>query len=293
MDIITSLPPITKGWCCSVLATSILLTIKKVSIFNLLFKPDKALTNQNYRILTSFITFNELSLDLIFTLFAIANSCKRIENRYLTTHSNLPSIIDNFSPLQKQTLQKFIDKNKSIDFLYYFIQIGISIVIVVSLVYYKLNIPILELGRLLSETFTYIDSRNDPNEIVSFMGLINFKNCYSPYFHIILNVSLRGREYLEMGRLQQIPIWKFPVFWIYLISYGLGHTWWVIREVLLSTLHYDSNDERRIKRKEIMKRNNVVKFDLIRNCLVVFLLPPWYWFIIKKINNRRDINIHQ
>ena len=140
--ILANLPPITKGWCIAILSTATLLSANRLKLVNLLFVPDKALTTEPWRLITSFCTFRSLSIELFLEVFYVASSCGQLESRFTTELSLFPTrIIDQFNQqdrnaqnqhqeqgdnqrqgqrqgqiLQLELLRSFIDRNKSIDF---------------------------------------------------------------------------------------------------------------------------------------------------------------------------------
>ena len=76
----------------------------------------------------------------------------------------------------------------------------------------------------------------------------------------------------------------FPLVWFYVVSYGIGHVWWMMRELVVDRVHFDKNEERRILRAETMKMFGVRKVDVVRGVLRLVLLPPWYYTTLAWIN---------
>lgn len=338
--ILANLPPVTKGWCISTITTAILIALHKVKHINLLFIPHKAWSNQNWRLVTPFCTFGELSFDLVFTLWLMSSSCCKIENQFQTRYAQIPSsILDSLNGRQKRLLNKIIIRNRSLDFFYFFLQLSSSIILVATWVFYKRQILILELGAVLCQLFVYMESKMSPHEQVNFFGLFQFSNMYYPFVSALITIALHARI-SDMGnatgfarngaaagggggggvganggngaggeggigglgyglisstgilsvfrygavlveRLGQL--FNHPLVWFYLMSFGLGHFWWCSREFLLNGLHYNDNDKARKMRKQTLKKYGVQKFDLVREILVILLLPPWYWVILSKI----------
>ncbi|KAI5956385.1 hypothetical protein KGF54_000860 [Candida jiufengensis] len=301
----TNLPPITKGWCISTLTISTLITLKKLKFINLLFIPEKIFNQQQtWRIITTFITFNELSFDLIIVLWEISHVCSQLENSYSLTKSLLPyTIVSSFDQRQWDLLNSFIDRNKSIDFLYFLIQICISIIALATYLYFKFEITIINLGSILLQSLTYYDSKITPNRQINFFGVLIINNLYYPYFIAFLNLLTQEISKFEeitnnnnqqnQGIISKVKsFFNKPSFWMYLISFGLGHFWWCSKELILKDLHYDNNfNLQSLKiRSNTLKQYRVWKFDFVRELLVMILLPPWYWIIISKIKNNQQRN---
>ncbi|CAX41602.1 Der1-like family member, putative [Candida dubliniensis CD36] len=298
MDVILpNLPPITKGWCIAILSTATLISANRLKLVNLLFFPDKALTTEPWRLLTSFCTFRPLSIELFLEVFYAASSCGQLESRFTTELSLFPTrIIDQFNQnhrnardqgqgqiSQLELLRSFIDRNKSIDFLYYVGQICLSIIVVACLIHYRLQFTILNLGQILSHLLIYVDSQKTPNEQINVVGLFSIKKSYYPWLVAIVTIILNTSG----GLLDINNIFNSPLVWTYIVATGLGHFWWMLRDVFVSSIHYDSNDRRRLLKQKLLSRHGIMKFDIIREGLIWLLLPPWYWVILTKIKQRR------
>ncbi|RLV89963.1 Derlin-2 [Spathaspora sp. JA1] len=277
----TGLPPVTRGWNIAIVATATLITLNKVKSSNLLFVPDKAFSNQNWRLVSSFFTFGELSMNLFMEFWFVSNSCRRVEDSF--TISILPKVVDSFNPQQRKLLQELIERNKSIDFLYYLIQISMSIVIAATFGYYKLRVNLLELGNVLCHLLIYIDSKHSPEELMNLFGIFQFKNVYFPWICACLHWLVLTVNLLDVNWKFSFEIVAKPLIWFYTVAYGLGHLWWVTKDFLLQKVHNDEEDARRILRSDTLKQFKVFKLDLVKEFLLMAFLPPWYWIIISKI----------
>ncbi|KAI5967889.1 hypothetical protein CANMA_002657 [Candida margitis] len=284
--------------------------MNKLKIMNLYFIPVKIFNqNQTWRLITSFITFGELSIGLVFNLWQISSSCQDIEVSYQTKFTQFPLyLVDDLSTEQLGTLRQFIDRNKSIDFLYFVLQICVSIIACASMLYYKMYMILPQLGLVLIDLFQYYGSKLSPLELVGFFGF-RFKRMYLPYLVALatLLMSFAKQEHTpnqaasgtNWGSMwwNARNIFQKPEIWFYIISFGLGHLWWCSREIILGSIHYNDDgdatnldeDDRswRIKRRDLLKQNGIWKFDLVKEALVILMLPPWYWIILSKIKQQR------
>lgn len=285
-----NIPPVTKAWSGIMSITASLISLNHLKIISLVFIPEKAFGNESWRLFTSFCVSKGISLDLLMELFYIRTSSGRVEENFLTTIAILPDrIISKFDLFQLQLLHQFIERNKTIDYLYFLIQISISIIISASLIYYKLGITLFTLGHLLCRILMYIDSKNSPNVQVHFLGVLRFRRLYFPWIAALLNIlpvrNVRD-DFLNFIRFKDLNILTNTTIWFYIISIGLGHFWWNCRELLLSKIHYDQNYDRRNVKRIALKKYGVQKLDLTREFLMFLFVPPWYWFILSKIKNR-------
>ncbi|CAD1811774.1 Der1-like family protein [Candida parapsilosis] len=313
-----NLPPVTKGWSVACVATSTLITINRLKLMNLLFIPSKIYSqNQTWRLITSFITFGDLSFELVYRLWAISTSCGEIESLFQTKFTQFPLyIVDALSTEQLEILRQLIDRNRSIDFLYYVMQICFSIIVGATILFYKISLITPQLGLVLIQVFQYYSSKLNPLEMVNFFGF-RFRNMYQPYLLAFVNLLIsdtgagQNNEPTQNGNGNN---WNFglrsfwnvfrnPMIWFYVMSFGLGHFWWCSREVILGSVHYnddgdathleaDSRDGR-IKKRKLLKQNGIWKFDLVKEALVILLLPPWYWIMLSKIKQQHPHDVRR
>lgn len=287
-----NLPPITKSWCVSIATTSALMSTNRFKLMNLIFLPDKAFSNQTWRLITSFCTFDELSMQLLFELFLVSDSCGKVEESFSTNPALIPErIINNFNDNQREVLNVYIERNRAIDFLYYFVQLGVSIIIGASLIHYKLGLTIASLGAVMCRVLIYIDAQNSPDELINIMGFFTFKKAYYPWIEAILTISLKGGLDEEFSNFVNgtyiIP--RSLMVWFYLLIFTVGHFWWSTRDLLLPAVHhYDNNERRRKLKRQALNKSGVYKIDVVKEVLSLLLLPPWYWFILREIKNRRN-----
>ncbi|KAL6451266.1 derl2 Probable derlin-2 [Candida maltosa Xu316] len=282
----TDLPPITKGWCVGIAGTAALVSMKRVKVMNLYFLPDKAFSKEYWRLITAFFASDELSVELFMELYFISRSCGDVEGSFTTNTAVLPDrIIDEFTPEQHQILHKIIERNKSLDFLYFIFQICISMIIAVTILHYKLAVTILPLGAVLCRTLVYIDAQNTPNDQINFMGVFSLKKSYYPWLEALITILMMGNIHEDVLKLRNnnYVVFRNAYVWFYVIAISVGHFWWSIRQLLLSKVHYDHNDRRRVLKRNVLKQHGIVKFDIVREVLIWILLPPWYWIIIHKI----------
>ena len=255
------------------------------------------------------MTFGDLSIGLFFQLWVISSSCQRIENLYQTKFTQFPLyIVDDLTIEQLDILRQLIERIKSIDFLYFTLQISVTIVACASILYYKMSMVLPQLGLILIQVFQYYDSKLTPLEMVNFFGF-QFRNMYHPYVLAVVNLLMTsfasGQNSTPNQNGNGTTLWSIssifnnPTIWFYIISFGLGHLWWCSREMILGSVHYndegdatsldDAERSRRIKKREILKENGVWKFDFVKEALVILMLPPWYWIMLSKIKQHRPI----
>lgn len=293
-----SIPPVTRYWSIAILISSIITTFRLVLSITLVFLVEKAFGSQPWRLITSFCYFGELLIELILNIWFIIRSSRYLEEGYSTRLSLFPSTsINRLSPDQRTLLQTITDRNKSIDYLYFVLLICGSIIAGVTYGQYKFDFRIPTLGFLLDDILLYIWCRSNPNLEVNMFGFLTIRAAYLPWCYtllnwVLLNYFLNSFLAIISGDMNQITsVFSQPFVWRIVICYTLGHFWWFTREFLLTQFYCDQNDERRKLRSETPRRiEQQAKIspyqNISRQVLTFILLPPWYWVILRKLQQR-------
>ncbi|KUL84590.1 hypothetical protein ZTR_08699 [Talaromyces verruculosus] len=153
------MPPCTRWWTAATVATSVLVQCEAVSPMQLYYSlPAVYVRSQYWRILTTFLYFGPLNLDLLFHVF------------FLQRYSRLLEESSGRSPAHFSWL------------LFYSMSSLLMLSPFVSLPY---------LGQALSSTLVYIWSRRNPDTRLSFLGLLVFTAPYLPWvlmaFHFLVH----------------------------------------------------------------------------------------------------------
>lgn len=295
---VSGIPPVTRYWSIAILSTSILTTLRIVLAVQFVFIVDKAFSSQPWRLITSFCYFDDLLIELIINIWFIIRSSRYLEEGFSTKIALFPpNTINTLNSDQRNFLKRIIDRNKSIDYLYFVLLICGSIVAAVTYGSNNFDFKIHRLGSLLDDILLYIWCRSNPNLDVNMFGFFTIQTAYLPWCYTMLNwVLLKDflTDFLALmsGNLRLIAsVFTKPFVWRVVICYSLGHFWWFSRDFLLCQFYYDFNDERRQIRSETPKRieqeSRISSYHNIpRRILTLILLPPWYWVILKKMRER-------
>ncbi|MCJ1449610.1 MAG: hypothetical protein MMC23_010132 [Stictis urceolatum] len=150
------MPPCTRWWTAATLATSVLVQCQIITPFQLFYSFRAVFVkNQFWRLITTFLYFGPLSLDLLFHVF------------FLQRYSRLLEESAGRSPAHFSWLLMY----------------ATSILLVASPL---LSLPFL--GSALSSTLVYIWSRRNPDTRLSFLGVLVFSAPYLPW--VLMGFSL-------------------------------------------------------------------------------------------------------
>lgn len=172
------MPICTRWWITATVLTSVLVQCQIVTPFQLFYSVRTVFYRAQYwRLLTTFLYFGPLSLDLVFHIF------------FLTRYSRLLEESSGRSPAHFSWLLLY-----STTFL--------------ILMSPMLSMPFL--GQPLSSTFVYIWSRRNPETRLSFLGLLVFTAPYLPW--VLMGFSLVVHGMIPRDELMGVVvghIWYF------------------------------------------------------------------------------------
>lgn len=154
------MPPCTRWWTAATVVTSVLVQCEALSPYQLFYSlPAVYLRSQYWRLITAFLYFGPLNLDLLFHVF------------FLQRYSRLLEESSGRSPAYFSWL------------LFY----AMSSLLILSPF---LSLPFL--GQALSSSLVYIWSRRNPDTRLSFLGLLVFTAPYLPWVLMIFALVVHG-----------------------------------------------------------------------------------------------------
>jgi Derlin-2/3 len=172
------MPPVTRWWTVATVATSVLVQCHVVTEFQLFYSFRAVYAKSQYwRLLTTFIYFGPLNLDLIFHVF------------FLQRYSRLLEESSGRSPAQFAWLVTY----------------AMTALLIISPF-----LSLLFLGTALSSSLVYIWARRNPETRLSFLGLLVFTAPYLPW--VLMGFSTIVRRELpkdEMCGIVVGHIWYF------------------------------------------------------------------------------------
>ncbi|KAK6197361.1 Der1-like family-domain-containing protein [Scheffersomyces amazonensis] len=281
-DWITSIPPVTRYWSMLIFAVGFYSSIAPENKMLVLFIPDKAFSSQPWRLITGFCYFGDLSLELVINMVLSLKAVRYLEESYTCPSSLFPtSIVNTLTPNQKAKLSGLRENYKTLDFLYLLVQICVSLLVLVTYAFYKMNYKILSPGLLLDDSLLYIWCRCNPNLIVPLFGIINLKIAYLPLCYTLIRSILEGIFLKDLDRLVHLDFSVFTSMFAFrhATAYGVAHFWWYYRYFIIPKFYADE------KLKTDLRHNTnaiygVKKYDVVPNLIRLLVLPPWYWCTI-------------
>lgn len=297
MDAVFRLPEITKYWSVCIAVTTLAAEFKLVSGMKLMFNPEKAFSTQPWRLFTSFCYHGELLIPILMSMVSNIKWSKMLEESHSVPMSLFPEQIYQFNPTQQRNLQTATSRLKPMDYLYYLLLIGGSIVAMTTFGFYYLHYAAPMLGYILHEVLTYIYIKQNPQVEVAVIGIFTLRGMQIPLFlhafYWVTSEYFQAQLHLLLtGDFLVIPqIFTSPIAWKSFVCLSLGHFWWFIYDMMFGNFYLDKNPIRRASRFENPARyKQLTEFnqtDYVRKMMQAVLLPPWYWFILYNIKHNR------
>ena len=156
------LPPLTRYWTSATVLTSLLVQCQIITPYQLFFSPRSVFFKSQYwRLLTTFLYFGPLNLDLLFHVF------------FLQRYSRL--------------LEESSGRNSPARFAWLLLYATSSLVALSPWV----SMPFL--GNPLSSSLVYIWSRRNPETKLSLLGLLVFTAPWLPWVLMAFSLLIHGR----------------------------------------------------------------------------------------------------
>lgn len=278
-------PPFTRYWCMAMIVAGSLTHFKVVNPISLAFIPEKTFNGQPWRLVTSFCYHNVLSFELFLHVWIVFSFMQSVEEGFITKATIFPKSFSRLLVEQKERLSLFAERNKTVDFLYFIVQIWATIVMANTYGYYKFNYRVVLMGDVLDGALVYIYCRTNPNLRLNLFGMFELRAVYMPLVNFLMAYVTSGEVFADLMAVvtgdfvNAFRMFKEESAWAYFLTYGVAHFWWFLREMLVPVIYHDHDSERSGLRDSTMAHYGAKKHYVIREALVMLLLPPWYWVL--------------
>lgn len=159
-------PPVTRVWSVSIVVLSGLEYVGLLNKLDFYYSIDTVFNKHQYhRLVTSFLYFGELSMDLLLTLFFVVRHSRSVEERF----------------------------RRKRDFVWFLLIICSMIILYSSFVS---NLYLL--GSYLNDVLLFLWSRQNSGVQVSFLGFIRLQAIYLPFFYLGIGSILKSEGKIEV-----------------------------------------------------------------------------------------------
>ncbi|CAM9021625.1 unnamed protein product [Wickerhamomyces anomalus] len=146
---ITDIPIVTRTWTVSILLTSVLVDSNIIKLHDIILTPN-LIRQQPWRLITCFLFMGHFDINLVLSLYLIVQYSRQLEESF----------------------------NRTRDYLWFITTCSILLILYST---YIRNLGFL--GNFLNEALNYIWSRQNPDVMMGFLGLIEFKAGIGPILY--------------------------------------------------------------------------------------------------------------
>ncbi|ODQ58214.1 hypothetical protein WICANDRAFT_33843 [Wickerhamomyces anomalus NRRL Y-366-8] len=150
---ITDIPIVTRTWTVSILLTSVLVDSNIIKLHDIILTPN-LIRQQPWRLITCFLFMGHFDINLVLSLYLIVQYSRQLEESF----------------------------NRTRDYLWFITTCSILLILYST---YIRNLGFL--GNFLNEALNYIWSRQNPDVMMGFLGLIEFKAGYLSFLLIFMS----------------------------------------------------------------------------------------------------------
>lgn len=287
-----SVSPVSLVWVGSILAAS-------VSIYSNVLSPSKftfvaaRMKQEPWRLPLSFVYLGPPLISLIQNCYFVAKTVGLLEEVYTFSFGVIPQAWTCHLDEQLRIKAKeMIVRNRSRDFAYFIVQLGLTIALAIWLLsYFGKGQKIYFLGPPLQRVMLYIRCRLYPEQQINIMGL-GVKSKYAFAASQFLDFLISEEYYLVITLLSKSPYLALQRFFSSQILYEavleflVGHFWWYLRYFYLDEMYNDSLDDWNMAYYKV--QGGKLSFqEILRFCIT----PFWYKSLMVKLRAEQLMRI--
>lgn len=288
MDVINvfdvSPSPVSMIWIGTIFASSISVYFNVLSPTKFTFATAR-LKQEPWRILLTFCFLGPPLVGLVQNCYFVAKTVGLLEEVYVFSLGVVPQAwTRGLDETLRAKAREIIAQNRTRDFGYFMIQLGLSIAFTVWLLsYFGVASSIYFLGPPLQRVMLYIRCRLYPDQDINIMG-IEVKSKYAFLASQLLEFLI-SPEYFKLMTLFPVNpsmavlhLFSSQILYEAFLEFCIGHFWWYLRYFYLDVMYNDSQDEWNIAYSKERQEN--INFQEILRHVVT---PFWYKKVMKKI----------
>lgn len=287
-----SLSPVSLAWVGSILAASVSIYLNVISPSKFTFVTAR-MKQEPWRLILSFCYLGPPLITLIQNCYFVAKTVGLLEEVYTFSFGVIPQAWTCHLDEQLRTKAKeIIVRNRSRDFAYLLIQLGLTIALTLwALSYFGLGPRIYFLGPPLQRVMLYIRCRLYPEQQINLMGLgVKAKYAFAASQFLDFLVS---EEYSVVIALISVSpflalkrFFHSQILYEAVLEFCVGHFWWYLRYFYLDEMYNDSQDDWSMANFKV--RGGRISFqELLR----YFVTPFWYKSLMAKLRAEQLMRI--
>lgn len=280
--------PVSLAWVGSILASSMSIYLNLLSPSKFTFVPAR-LKEEPWRLLLTFCFLGPPLMALIQNCYFMVKTVGLLEEVYTFSYGVVPQALTfHLDEQLRAEAREIIHRNRSRDFAYFIVQLGLTIATTVWLLsFFGMEPKIYFLGPALQRIMLYIRCRLYPEQQISIMG-VGVKSKYAFAVSQFLDFLISDEYIHVMTILSKSPYFALRHFFTSQILYEaalgfcVGHFWWYLRYFYLDVMYNDSQDDWGIANSKV-QQGKLSFQELLRYAIT----PIWYKYIMQNLGARQ------
>lgn len=287
-----TLSPVSLTWVGSVVSAALSIYFNVLSPSKFTFVIPR-LKLEPWRLILSFCFLGPPLMGLIQNCYFIAKTVGLLEDVYMFSYGVIPTAwIHDFDEALQSRMVDTIARNRTRDFAYFVIQLGLSVALAVWAIYaFGFEPKIFFLGPSLQRVMLYIRCRMHPEEQINLMG-IGVRAKYAFLASQLLEFLVSNEYFTVISMFSKSPaaalneLIRSQLVYEATLEFCVGHFWWYLRYNYLDVMY---NEQYGDWSKAYLKAYGP-KLDF-QEVLRLIMTPIWYRGIAMEI--RKDQMLQQ
>lgn len=244
-----TLSPVSLTWVGSVVSAALSIYFNVLSPSKFTFATAR-LKLEPWRLLLSFCYLGPPLIGLIQNCYFIAKTVGLLEEVYTFSYGVIPtSWTHGFDEALRSRMVDAIARNRTRDFAYFVIQLGLSVALAVWTIYaLGFESKIFFLGPSLQRVMLYIRCRIHPEEQINLMG-IGVRAKYAFLASQLLEFLVSNEYFTVIAMFSKSPaaalgeLLRSQLVYEATLEFFVGHFWWYLRYCYLDVMYNESNGD--------------------------------------------------
>lgn len=244
-----TLSPVSLTWVASVVSAALSIYFNILSPSKFTFATAR-LKLEPWRLILSFCYLGPPLMGLIQNCYFIAKTVGLLEGVYMFSYGVIPnSWTHGFDETLRSRMVETIARNKTRDFAYFVIQLGLSVALAVWCIYaFGFEPKIFLLGPSLQRVMLYIRCRMHPEEQINLMG-IGVRAKYAFLASQLVEFLVSNEYFTVISMFSRSPaaalneLLRSQLVYEATLEFCVGHFWWFLRYNYLDVMYNESYDD--------------------------------------------------
>lgn len=285
-----TLSPVSMAWVTSIVGASLSIYFNILSPGKFTFATAR-IKQEPWRLILAFCYLGPLLIGLIQNCYFVVKTVGMLEEVYMFSYGIIPlAWTQHLNEDLRNKAMEIIARNRTRDFAYFIVQLGISIALAVwTASAFVAGPKVYLLGPPLQRVMLYIRCRIYPEQQINIMGL-GVKAKYAFIASQFLEFLISDEYFTILSIFSKSPslalkqFLSSPLLYEAALEFCVGHFWWYLRYFYLDMIYNECQDEW----SRTYLRKSTYKFDF-QELLRFLITPVWYKLITDELLEEQRI----